>query len=76
MNLLSYVRRNSENLKSFMTFKELKKQLIELKERGFITSRRKGPTGIGHTFEKEMKVKESNLAIPDLGGAGRTQNGS
>lgn len=51
-----------------MTLKQLTKKLLELKDRGFVVSRRKGPTGIGHTFEKEMKVRESNLSIPDLGG--------
>ncbi|OGC41112.1 hypothetical protein A2Y85_07060 [candidate division WOR-3 bacterium RBG_13_43_14] len=31
-------------------------------------SKRKGPTGVGYTFESELNLKETNIAIPDLGG--------
>ena len=51
-----------------MTLIELKKRLKALKNRGFISSKRKGPTGIGYTFETELHLKETNIAIPDLGG--------
>ncbi len=51
-----------------MTLTELKKRLKALKNRGFIPSRRKGPTGIGYTFESELNLKETNVAIPDIGG--------
>lgn len=51
-----------------MTLVELKRRLKALKNRGFISSKRKGPTGIGYTFETELYLKETNIAIPDLGG--------
>ncbi len=51
-----------------MTLTELKRRLKALKSRGFIPSKRKGPTGIGYTFESELNLKETNIAIPDLGG--------
>lgn len=51
-----------------MTFKELTAKLKELKNKGFIPSTRKGPTGIGHLLEIELGIKETNLAIPDIGG--------
>ena len=51
-----------------MTLKEIQNNLEELKNRGFIFSHRKGPTGIGHTLEQELKLNETNLAIPDIGG--------
>ncbi len=64
-----------------MTIKEIQNHLQSLKNRGFIPTRRKGPTGIGHTLEQELELDESNLAIPDLGGrvelkANRKKSGS
>ena len=44
--------------------------LQELKNRGFVKSLRKGPTGIGLTFETLMGVEENNLALPDIDGLG------
>lgn len=51
-----------------MQLKELKKQLEILKLRGYIQTLRKGPTGIGHLLESELGLKETNIAIPDIGG--------
>jgi len=51
-----------------MTLKEIKNELIRLKKRGFVPSRRRGPTGIGYTLEQELNLSETNLAIPDIGG--------
>lgn len=51
-----------------MKLTELIKKLETLKSKGFIASHRKGPTGIGHTLEKELGIAETNLAIPDIGG--------
>ncbi len=64
-----------------MTLKEIQNNLEELKNHGFILSHRKGPTGIGHTLEQELKLNETNLAIPDIGGrvelkASRKSSGS
>lgn len=51
-----------------MNSKELIKKLQSIKEKGFIKSSRKGPTGIGHLIEKEIGITETNLPIPDIGG--------
>jgi len=51
-----------------MTLKEIQNRLEQLKNKGFVSSRRKGPTGIGHTLEQEIGLTETNLAIPDIGG--------
>ncbi len=41
----------------------------KIKEKGFIPSFRKGPTGVGFTLEKELGISENNIALPDLQGA-------
>lgn len=51
-----------------MTLAELIKRLKALKAKGYIKSRRKGDTGIGHTCEYELGLKESNIPMPDIGG--------
>ncbi|MGA2668014.1 MAG: MvaI/BcnI family restriction endonuclease [Ignavibacteria bacterium] len=51
-----------------MNLKQIQKLLIDLKSKDFVASRRKGPTGIGHTLEQELNLKENNISIPDLGG--------
>lgn len=59
----------SKELNPFiMTLNEIQKELKNLKEKGFISSLRKGPTGIGYTLETSLKLTESNVAIPDIGG--------
>lgn len=51
-----------------MQLKELIKKLNLLKDKLFIKSLRKGPTGIGHLLECELELRETNIAIPDIGG--------
>lgn len=51
-----------------MQLKDIIKKLEGLKERGFIQTIRKGPTGIGHLAEIELGLDETNVAIPDIGG--------
>lgn len=51
-----------------MRLTELIKKLVILKNKGFIPTLRKGPTGIGHLLECELELKETNIAIPDIGG--------
>lgn len=51
-----------------MTIKEIQSKLLILNDKGFVSTRRKGPTGIGHTLEQELDLTETNLAIPDIGG--------
>ncbi len=52
-----------------MKLQEFKKQFHALKKKGFIPSSRKGPTGIGHTLETSLGLKENNIALPDIGEA-------
>lgn len=49
------------------TLAELKKRLQALKQRGFISSLRLHNTGIGHTLEQVLGLKENNISLPDLG---------
>ena len=51
-----------------MNLKEIQKRLTDLKDRGFIKTYRRGPTGIGYTLEQELQLDENNLSIPDIGG--------
>lgn len=51
-----------------MNLKELIKRLKNLKNKGFIPSARKGPTGIGYTLETQLGLIENNIALPDLSG--------
>lgn len=50
-----------------MTLDEFKKRFAKLRAQGFIRSERRGPTGIGHTLEHALGLKENNFPIPDLG---------
>lgn len=49
-----------------MTLEEFKIKFNELKGKGFIPTTRKGPTGIGHTFETALDLDENNFAFPDI----------
>ena len=49
-----------------MTLEEFKTKFKSLKERGFVPTTRKGPTGIGHTFETALELDENNFALPDI----------
>ncbi len=51
-----------------MQLKELIKRLEKLRNKVFIETSRRGPTGIGHLLEKELGLIETNIAIPDIGG--------
>lgn len=50
-----------------MTIKEFRVAFGRVRERGFIRSARRGPTGVGHTLEKTLGLAENNIALPDLG---------
>jgi len=52
-----------------MTIEEFKIKFKEIKEKGFIKSTRRGPTGIGHTLETYLGLKENNYASPYIEGA-------
>ena len=46
---------------------KFQKKLKKIRNKGFIPSKRKGPTGIGYTLECELGITENNISIPDLG---------
>jgi len=50
-----------------LDFNEFKTKFKEIREHGFYKSRRKGPTGVGHTLEQCLGLTENNIAVPDLG---------
>jgi hypothetical protein len=49
-----------------MNLKSFEKRFRGIKKQGWVMSQRKGPTGIGHTLEKLLGLKENNIALPDL----------
>ena len=50
-----------------MELEELKEKLREIKEKGFIKTKRAHQGGAGNTLEQLLNVKENNLSLPDLG---------
>ena len=52
-----------------MTIKEFTVKFNNIKEKGFLPSMRKGPTGIGYTLETMLNITENNDAQPDIDGA-------
>ena len=51
---------------TIMNFKNFQTKLKLIKNKGFIASHRKGPTGVGYTLEHELGIQENNIALPDL----------
>ncbi len=47
---------------------ELYEKFLKIKNQGWIESKRKGPTGIGYTFEELINKEEENFPIPDYKG--------
>ncbi|MDR1593690.1 MAG: MvaI/BcnI family restriction endonuclease, partial [Prevotellaceae bacterium] len=52
-----------------MTIKEFTYKFKQIKELGFVSTLRKGPTGIGYTLETLLGINENNNAQPDIDGA-------
>lgn len=50
-----------------LTIERFKKKFTQVKEKGWVKSKRKGPTGIGQTLEQLLGIEENNIALPDLG---------
>jgi len=50
-----------------ITLVTFRKKFAEVRKKGWIASKRKGPTGIGQTLEYYLGIKENNVALPDLG---------
>lgn len=49
-----------------MDLAEFSERFKDLKQRGFIRTKRRGPTGIGFTLETVLGIRENNIAEPDL----------
>ncbi|MGL6195517.1 MAG: MvaI/BcnI family restriction endonuclease [Thermoguttaceae bacterium] len=52
-----------------MKIKEFVANFKRIKEMGFVSSKRRGPTGIGYTLETLLGISENNNAQPDIEGA-------
>ena len=48
------------------TLKEIKKIFTKIKQQGWVRSKRRGPTGVGHTLQELLGIKEDNIALPDI----------
>ena len=57
-----------EKVRRHNSLTELLNKFNEIKENGFICSKRKGDTGIGYTFENLMGINENNDSGPDFRG--------
>lgn len=49
-----------------MNLAEFVEKIRELREYGYIKTRRQGDTGVGHTLEQEIGLTENNISGPDL----------
>ena len=49
-----------------MTVDQFKEAFLRVKNKGFVRTARGGPTGIGHTLQELLGLKEDNLALPDI----------
>jgi hypothetical protein len=52
--------------KAKLTLEEFQTAFHRIKQRGFIESKRRGPTGIGHLLETLLGITEDNIDLPDL----------
>ncbi len=50
-----------------MDLNEFVEKFSIIRSSGFIPSKRKGPTGVGHTLEHALGITENNITSPDLG---------
>lgn len=51
-----------------MDLPKLKKELLRIKDLGFIMTHRSGDTGIGKTLEDLLGIKENNIPLYDIEG--------
>ena len=50
-----------------MTLEEVQQKLSVIKQKGYVRTLRKGPTGVGKTLETLLGITENNISAPDLG---------
>ena len=50
-----------------MTLEEVQEKLSVIKQKGYVRTLRKGPTGVGKTLETLLGITENNISTPDLG---------
>lgn len=50
-----------------MTLDEFQAGFARIRALGFVQSLRRGPTGVGHTFEQLLGLNENNIALADIG---------
>jgi hypothetical protein len=50
-----------------LSLETFKTRFAKVKEKDWVKSKRKGPTGIGYTLEHLLGIQENNIALPDLG---------
>jgi hypothetical protein len=50
-----------------MTLDEFRENFARIRSLGFVQSLRRGPTGVGHTFEQLLGLNENNIALADIG---------
>lgn len=49
-----------------ISINEFKNRFDIIKEQGWISTKRRGPTGIGQTLEQLLGLAENNISLPDL----------
>jgi hypothetical protein len=49
-----------------LTLEKFRKAFGEIRELGFVQTKRRGPTGVGHTLQELLGVREDNIALPDF----------
>jgi len=52
--------------KTKLTLEKFQVAFRRIKQQGFIQSKRRGPTGVGHLLETLLGITEDNIALPDL----------
>ncbi|MFH1732344.1 MAG: MvaI/BcnI family restriction endonuclease [Planctomycetota bacterium] len=50
-----------------MDLESFKTKFSKIKQKGYVRSARRGPTGVGKTLEDLLGIDENNIALPDMG---------
>ena len=57
---------NTQSYPRTVDLHTFKVRFSALRDEGFVKSRRRGDTGVGHTLEKHLGILENNISLPDL----------